>query len=635
MLCERCGAIMDETDRFCRSCGKRIRAAKIPRTTHRTSPEPPVPEELVLGKKQKRSRLGLSKKRKYALFSVLAGFLALVTVLLIVFMPYLKQTFMSPAAYYLESEGRAWKALSEDAQGWISPVFTHHKKSVSGLYTMEAEGEDYEQFAQLLNELKIQATYRSDGDENADLSLTFLHEEQDFCKLLASVVSDRFSLSFPTMTDGQVVAKISQLLLDATGDSDDCLVALTGYNRRQLMEWACGYLKPILSDALEKSEQILDSAVIEGIETSTVTFRFDEELCREILYKLAKQLRSDEMLTDILYHFSQFLSTAEDFLNDLAAEFNLTQEDLIAIPMIGHLVAVLPDANPAEDGALRALVSSRPSEEDVTLFLENTSDRVRELADSLKLKDDLSLTAYYQRTELIGRSLRLGTKTLFEAFRYQRDDETVFTVQWEKEKEIYMLSHVDSSTNTHSEHRLSLTTFSAEAQTGENAEKKVLFDLVIDAAINGEAGGVPTFLGEMRFTLGDTTYTIDNDKRDDNLTDFSFEVRKENGSKLKIRSQLTYSTSVKSAEITAAKSSDFGKPAFKQLVLELQKRLADDEALFNELFGEGALARFHAEEELRKQEEALNQNPAQPDNMQGESGDFSNSNGEADLTSAQ
>ena len=316
MICKRCGANYEESDHFCRACGKRFRAQKNVLETD-------VPDTVSLAETESAadSKKTFSTRKKLVLLTCF-GTLLLITAFILIFLPNLKQAFMSPAAYYLECEATEIKNLSNNAGELLNTFYNHQAKKVDAHVTFETTGDEYAALKPLLENLQINATYQSNAKDRTALSLTADYNGDVFCNVLANLVGEELCLRFPEMTKGEVTAKFASVLQNALKSSDDSIQSLTGYSRQELTNWIASFLRPILMDALNESEQTLDITVIDGMEVSSVTFSLSEKQAKQILHDISASLRADEKLPTILKNASAFFTTSAEFKRDFIAEFH-------------------------------------------------------------------------------------------------------------------------------------------------------------------------------------------------------------------------------------------------------------------------------------------------------------------------
>lgn len=603
MICKRCGANYEESDHFCRACGKRFRAQKNVLETD-------VPDTVSLAETESAadSKKTFSTRKKLVLLTCF-GTLLLITAFILIFLPNLKQAFMSPAAYYLECEATEIKNLSNNAGELLNTFYNHQAKKVDAHVTFETKGDEYATLKPLLENLQINATYQSNAKDRTALSLTADYNGDVFCNALANLVGEELCLRFPEMTKGEVTAKFASVLQNALKSSDDSIQSLTGYSRQELTNWIASFLRPILMDALNESEQTLDITVIDGMEVSSVTFSLSEKQAKQILHDISASLRADEKLPTILKNASAFFTTSAEFKRDFIAEFHLaelSEEDLSDVPLFVSLADALNRIDTAEAPSLLRLVLSAPEETEIRAYLDHLADSVFNKAETLSLPNGIQLTAYYQKTQLIGRSLKCGSTTIFECFRYRRDNELTLDLNLESNGAIYHFSHVDTSNGTRSNHQISLTRLAADVE-GENPKttEENLFLLELNFDKNATVSGIRVFLGEAKLSIGDTVYTLVHSIRDDSTTHLHFEKKQLSKnvilSRFVMRGDLEFSSAVDAEEIQVSGTSNFGKGEFKELVLNLKRKLQDSN-VFELYFGEGSLDRFLSDEEKRLME---------------------------------
>lgn len=603
MICKRCGANYEESDHFCRACGKRFRAQKNVLETN-------VPDTVSLTETESAadSKKTFSTRKKLVLLTCF-GTLLLITAFILIFLPNLKQAFMSPAAYYLECEATEIKNLSNNAGELLNTFYNHQAKKVDAHVTFETTGDEYAALKPLLENLQINATYQSNAKDRTALSLTADYNGDVFCNVLANLVGEELCLRFPEMTKGEVTAKFASVLQNALKSSDDSIQSLTGYSRQELTNWIASFLRPILMDALNESEQTLDITVIDGMEVSSVTFSLSEKQAKQILHDISASLRADEKLPTILKNASAFFTTSAEFKRDFIAEFHLaelSEEDLSDVPLFVSLADALNRIDTAKAPSLLHLVLSAPEETEIRAYLDRLADSVFNKAETLSLPNGIQLTAYYQKTQLIGRSLKCGSTTIFECFRYRRDNELTLDLNLESNGAIYHFSHVDTSNGTRSNHQISLTRLAADVE-GENPKttEENLFLLELNFDKNATVSGIRVFLGEAKLSIGDTVYTLVHSIRDDSTTHLHFEKKQLSKnvilSRFVMRGDLEFSSAVDAEEIQVSGTSNFGKGEFKELVLNLKRKLQDSN-VFELYFGEGSLDRFRSDEEKRLME---------------------------------
>lgn len=597
MICKRCGAPCDDTDRFCRNCGKHFKPAPVP---HEKSNTPFISDDADLPAPPPGP---LSQKKKWILFCVF-GLLLFVSALAVVLFPHFKQTFMSPASFYLESEAKEISKLSSHINGISDTLFVSGARNVDGQFRFEATGNQYDSLRPILEDLHLRAELNTDNQKKSSLSLSASYSDEVFCRLTANLVGEKLSLHFPDLTEGEVATKLSQVLQKSIRGGDQTISAVTGYSQKELTDWFVSFLEPILLNALEESEQTLDFAVVDGNEVSTVTFTLDAKQSAEVFRALSSALRRDTTLPKILSNTVRFLSTGSEFSADFAAEFNLTPEDLKEFPFFSDIEAALPELTGDHFGSLGEFLASHPEAKEIEQFIEDLADSVLTYADSADLAEGFSLTAFYQGTDLIGRTLKRGSQTVLECFRYRRDGDTILDIRFESDEEIYHFSHVDSSTSTIAEHELSLTRRPADAERSADTGEETIFTLSARFEKNGAVAGVATFLGEIRLTHTEGILIFTQEKILDNETRLYFEHQNpgdKTPSAFKVRGQLQYSAKANTSEIQASSSSDFGTPAFDELILSLKRSLQDND-VFEEYFGKGSLKEFLKEEQKRLEE---------------------------------
>ncbi len=599
MTCKRCGAEIHADDRFCRACGKRQKT-KLLSEAHTTAFTQPAD----FNDAEQVPAVPLSTKKKWILF-VCFGALLLVAALALIFLPHFKQSFMSPAAYYLESEAQEIRKFSDTVETLSKPIVEAQRKTINGNFKIETEGKEYEDYSLLLADLNLQGTLTTDGQKSTSLKLSAAYEEEVFCTVISNLVAEKISVSFPEMTDGVVAAKFSAALQNSFKGGNTSWKTITGYTPRELSEWVGTYLQPLLLEALNESEQTLDFAVVDGIEVSTVTFTLNEEQAKDVIRQLSSMIRRDTKLAQIIQNTANYITASAEFRRDFAAEFNLSDEDLEQIPLFTELLALVPEYTLPEEGSLLYVLNTSPEKQDVQAYVDLLADRIAEKADDLILSDGISLTAYYQGTDLIGRSLKQGTLTVFECFRYHRDNENILEVRLEANNEIYHLTHIDSSTATEGEHDITLTRLAADAERSADAGEETLLAISADLEKGSSIGGVSAFVGKVRLQYNDELILLSNERLNSKETRLCLERRTlsegDVTSKIKLIGQLNYSASCDTADIQANSSSDFGKPAFFDLTLSM-KRALQDTPVFEHYFGEGSLETFLAEEEKRLQE---------------------------------
>lgn len=610
MICKRCGTPCDDADRFCRCCGKRFIArpsfAKqknantedVPRHTEKSAQKTP-----------------LSTKKKWGLFTCFALLLFL-TAFALILLPKFKQSFMSPAAYYLESEANEIAKFSNSTQNLINDLYSPAAQTMrADDIRLEAEGEDYADIAPLLDDLHLSVEFINTNKGEASLLLSAAYgDEKAFSNFLASVIGDQLTLGFPDMTRGEVAAKISTALQNSAKGTDDALQSITGYTRQELLTWVCSVMEPILFETLENSEQTLGFSVVDGKKVSTVTFHLTQDATQETVRKFSSHIRRDETLPKILKNVAAYITTSAEFRRDLAAEFNLTAADLDAFPLLSKQIANSPSFEMPPKETLWGLLNSNPTEEDVRAYVETLCDTIFDFAENVNFPNGINLTAYYQGTDLIGRSLREGTSTIFECFRYRRDGNIILDVNFEHQKQVYHLLQTIADESGKMQHELTFSRRIAELKTANidpaatdkaESREEILFALKMKYEKRTSVGNVPVLLGNCTVRIQDTTYTITHEKVHDTATSLFIEKKSFNEeglvNRLRLRANLSFSAVVDAQKIRVNASSDFGTPAFQELVRSLKLSL-QDHAEFEHIFGEGALERFLAEEELRLQE---------------------------------
>ncbi len=627
MICKRCGASCEEKDRFCRDCGKRLYAHKVSllknppeETTLAESAEAPTPSNV---------KRPLSSKKKLAFF-ICFGILLLITAFVLIFLPYLKQAFMSPAAYYLDCESNEIKSLSNALGELADVLYTPHAQTVNAQVQFEVQGDEYQEIAPLLEDLQLSANYKTNAKDRTALSIDAAYDGDVFCRILGNVVGEELSVKFPDMTKGEITAKFASVLQNSLKGSEDACLAVTGYSRKELASRCAAFLRPLLLNVLNESEQTLDITVIDGLEVSTVTFTLSEKQAKQIVRDFSAALRADEIFPSILKNTANFFTASEEFKRDFIAEFHLSElseEDLSSIPFFVSLLKN-PGISEPHNNSLTALLFSTPEETAISEFIDTLADSLLTNADNLSLPDGISLTAYYQKTQLIGRTLKRGNAVLFECFHYRRSNESIFELSLSHGGNLYHFSHIDTSNNTEGNHVFSLSRLpadiDAESETSQSTTEEILFTLDVGFEKNATVSGVPVFLGEATLTVGDDVYSLIHSMRTDNSTHLHLEKKTlSEGSVISrfiARADLEFSASVNADEIQISGTSNFGRGEFKEFILNLKCKLQDSE-LFETFFGEGSLDRFKAEEEKRLQEagdEFLTQNnQTDPESQQG------------------
>ena len=609
MICKRCGAECGSEDKFCRICGAKIKAKKTrsefpaPEEKRFSASEDPKADEYSDAFSEPFTAQTKARKKRIFVVSAIVVLLILIAAAIWLFIPQFKQSFMSPAAFYIDSESRQAGALIDTLTADVNALTGVEPCEISGILSFAAEGEEYdEETRDLLDRLNLLLDLRVSPDGSAALDCSASFDNKLFCSVLARLLGDEVKLSFPDLTDAEVTQKLTNALYAALYSGDPVLQTATGCSANELKAWVNGYLREVLRPALDEAEQSLDTQDLDGVPTSTVTFSFSERTTKKLICSFAKRIRRDETLVTVCKSLSDFFGSSDTFRSALCEEFHLTEEELDRFPFLRTAADDL--FSPAKRRGLFdhpkldfPIVFAYGTERDeIRKELEARAERMIDYSDDLTFaaNERVNLIVYYQGTQLVGRTLVRGTTTLFSAFCTAKDNVINLRFAIADSDHLYWLTAVKSQSGKTLNLNLEFSreeydTISA-SHTAYSAESERLWSMSI-AAKTETVGGVHALTGEIKLNYGDEILTLSNEKISETDTLFTYERRTlldDASSKFKLRANLTYSADLKARGTDESeKKTAFTADSYDEILTKMQESLAGT-PLFTRFFGETA-----------------------------------------------
>ena len=504
-----------------------------------------------------------------------------------------KKSFMSPAAYYLESESVEFQNFSSQINSTFFATANNTPCDIKTDFRFELEGEKYAQLSPLLNNLTFSTVFLDTGRGTSSLHLQAAYDDEVFFEFLSNIVEKYLTVYFPEMTNGKISSTLSDQLQNVFKRSNNSIQEITGYTHQELTEWIGTLLQPILLDALNNSEQELGFAVVDGKETSTVTFTIKAQNLKNILRQLATALQRDKKLPLILKNILTFTYSVNEFRKDFLGEFDLTSADLEHLPLIEKIYFNSPNHETNLKNNLLHFINLAPDDNKILDFIDNFSDEILDFSESTAFPDGLSLTAFYQGTKLVGRSLKLQTLTLFECFNYQTNTSRTLDCSFIFNNKSYrlILSELLHSDKKDIEISLSRLTNETDYLQSSNANNestsKEIFSINALIYNDKSVGGVATFLGNIQLKVNDNIYSFAHEKIRDNESRLYLEKRTFSQDKLidkaRILGKLVFSNKPSTDNIQTDKTSDFGSAAFLEFCNSLKNSLYK-KSLYNVFF---------------------------------------------------
>lgn len=373
--------------------------------------------------------------------------------------PKISMAMMDPTTYYVMTEAKASKAVMNEYTAIYDKMASQpfSAKSNVSLIFNEIPGATAQELT-ALNRFSVQTALECDlAKKHMKNEMSVSYNGTSIIDILMKQTSSKMSVSFPGVTDGELITGTMEWYYDLLQGDEKEIFACTGLKKSEYTKLMSELTKKIMIDSIPTNNAVKSKSDYQGKTYTGVTFTIDNTVATNIMNAFANELESNEQLRTVIVKARQYIAAKMlDMDQSLSSDLSI------------------------------------PSIEEIEESIAMTIEEVRFQASSLSIGSGQYKVLYGSRGEIVMRELSAGSGSVLLG-SYSQDKSDV--------SELIITSDLGEV----------ITIVNTKSQKGKEVSGVITFDVGIEEVEtfnikyqyekNAKVGGVSTIVGNAELNL--------------------------------------------------------------------------------------------------------------------------------------